>query len=474
MSLRHRMRAGGFANAIPLQEEIMMHNLPTLKTLLHEYQNPHSQLIVLYGRSGCGKEACIKQFLQNKPHLYYRARELSLTGQTQAFIREIAWRYRKDQKTLTCEACFNLLQDGSNAKLVLVIDEFDCLLKKGSDFLERLIRFKKNANKPPVMLLLCSSSLVFAEQKMPSILGKLFYEIDATCKMTELSFLELVRSFPGKTITECLELYSVTGGVPAYLKIWDAKKSTKENIIRQILSERGSLFWEAQRYLRTEFRELSVYNTALSILAKGSKKLNDLHQATGFSRAKISVYLKNLMEFEVIEKVVSLDTEHRENTQKGVYRFQNTFLHFWFRFVFPYMSDLYLLSPEAFYETHIAGDLGAYMECYFTRICTEYIRLMNRSRRLPIEAVKMSVWVGKQGSIDIVAQNAEGECLVGMCRFSKGKMGYEAYEKLTALACQAHLNAGWFYFFSGASFDAALRRKAAEDKRVILVDLAQL
>ena len=108
------------------------------------------------------------------------------------------------------------------------------------------------------MILLCSSSLVFAEQKMAAAMGNLFYEIDFTYKFAELSFLDIVRTFPEKPIAECLEVYSITGGIPAYLRIWDARKGTKENIIRHILSERGGLFLEAERYLRTELSRSTI------------------------------------------------------------------------------------------------------------------------------------------------------------------------------------------------------------------------
>lgn len=451
----------------------MIHHTPTIKTLNQEYRKSQSQLVVLYGRPGCGKETYIKHFLQAKPHFYYRAREISVSAQKQNFIREIAKKYQKDPDTLTYEACFTVFREGITAKSVIVLDEFDHLIKKGSDFLENLVKLKKKTQDPPVLILLCSSSLVFVEHKMASAMGKLFYEIDFTHKFAELSFLDLVRAFPKSPVRDCLEIYGITGGIPAYLRFWDTKKSVKENICRHILSERGGLFLEAEHYLRTELRELSVYNTILTVLAAGHQKLNELYKSTGFSRAKISVYLKNLMEFEVIEKVVSFDTDRKEHAQKGVYQFKNTFLHFWFRFVFPHLSDLYLLTPEEFYGAHIKEAFGGYMERYFAGICMEYLKLMNRSGRLPTEICKMGTWVGKQGSIDIIAQDEKQECIVGSCSWAKETMEYASFEKLEALAAQAHLNAKYFYFFSGNSFDGALKEKAAKDKRIVLVDLAE-
>lgn len=57
------------------------------------------------------------------------------------------------------------------------------------------------------------------------------------------------------------------------------------------------------KWLSEELRETAVYNTILATIAdEKNGKLNAMYARTGFSRAKISVYLKNLMELELVEK----------------------------------------------------------------------------------------------------------------------------------------------------------------------------
>ena len=85
----------------------------------------------------------------------------------------------------------------------------------------------------------------------------------------------------------------------------------------------GYLFAEAERYIGSELRELSVYDTILASIASGHEKLNDLFLDTGYSRAKISVYMKNLAAFDVIEKVVSFETGGWDHAKKGVYHIQS-------------------------------------------------------------------------------------------------------------------------------------------------------
>lgn len=450
----------------------MIQKMSEVKQLENEYCRLGNQMIVLYGRKGCGKEYYLKEFLKNKEYFYYRARELSDMEQKRVFLSEAAKKYLFDMEDAGYEECFQRLQSESQQKLVLIIDEFEYLLKKESDFFESLIRRKKE--KGGIFILLCSSSLIWTEQKMPSVLGEYFYEIDNIHKISEMNFLDIVRRFPEYSVSECVEVYGVLGGTLEYLDCWDAEKTTKENICRQILSPEGRLFGEAENYIRAELRELSVYNTILSAIAAGHRKLNELHQYTGYSRAKISVYLKHLMEFEVIEKVISFETGGWENTQKGIYQIKDTFINFWFKFVFLHLSDLYLYTPEEFYDLHIAGELENYLNRYFIGVCMEYVELLNQVHKFPIQIKKIGTWVGKQGNIDIIAQNDIRENIVGICNWSEEKMTYARYEKLDELMKQARISAKHYFLFSAKAFDEALIEKAKEDERFSLIDMTEL
>lgn len=434
-----------------------------------EYKRPGSRVLLFYGREGLGREESVREFLKGKDFFYYRASSLSDDAQEQKFTEAVR------QRCPFLEgggyaACLNALQEDGGGKLVAVIDEFQHMARKGSDFIRQLFSLK-HSGKREVLILLCSSSIVFVEHKINDALGDLFYEIDSVHKMRDMDFIDIVHLFPEKPVSECVEIFGILGGTPAYLQCFDAKKSVKENICRSVLSPNGKLFLEAERYLRTELRELSVYNTILAAIAAGSQKLNDLHHGTGFSRAKISVYLNNLMEFDVVEKIMPFESEH---AQKGIYQIKHTFLHFWFRFVFPHLSDLYLLKPEEFYDSRVAGGLDEYLEPHFTRVCMEYMKLMNRAGKLPIEMKWIQTWPGKRGKIDIVAQDAAGSSIVGACNWSRGEMPYERLEQLMELAAQAGISPKCVYLFSGKSFEKKLMELAGREKNVILVDMTEL
>ena len=446
-----------------------------LQKLNQEYQMSENRILIFYGRMGCEKDAYLREFLKDKQYFYYRAKEVSPSLQRTMIAEEIRKTYQLFLKEDSYECCFEKVRSRDGSKLVLVIDEFDHILKKDITFFESILKLKaKKLYRGPVMILLCSSSLAWVEQKMPQILETNMKKIDDIHRISDLNFLDVVRAFPDNSVRECVEVYGILGGVPAHLKWWDPKADKKTNICKQILSPDGRLFGEVQKYLGEELRELSVYNTILTEIGTGKRKLNDLYQSTGYSRAKISVYLKNLMELDIIEKVVSFETGGWENTQKGVYQIKNTFVNFWFNFVYPHMSDLYTKTPEEFYELHIASEIEKYLNRYFVQVCMEYVELLDRVGKLPIQIHKIGTWVGKQGSIDIIAKNAQRENIVGVCNWSEEKMAYERYLQLDELMKQAKISAKRYYFFSATEFATELIEKAQEDERFLLIDMTEL
>ena len=222
------------------------------------------------------------------------------------------------------------------------------------------------------------------------------------------------------------------------------------------------------RIISENLRETEVYNTILYELAHGNNKLNDLYHATGYSRAKIMVYLKNLIGLEIVEKVYSFSTSGRENVQKGVYRITDPTVHFYFCFVFPYQSSLNHMDAEKYYDLYISGDIQKYAESYFRKICRQFILRCDEQGRLPIRIEEEGEWVGKQGSIDMIARSETGDTLIGLCSWRE-KMSMEQFRWLEACSKKAHLRPDYFYLFSAAGFTDDVLELAANDTRILLL-----
>ncbi len=446
-----------------------------LKKLTGLYEQSGNQLVVLYGRRECQKEELIRSFVQDKRHFYYRCRQASAEDQLRMMGEEIGRCYDVHLQKHTYDEYFNRIRSGNASKLVLVIDEAQYVMKKDAAFFAAIVKLKMKRLYPgPVLIILTSSSILWVEQDLGELLAADAKRVDCYMKIKDLNFLEVVRTFPSLAVSECIRLYGAVGGVPAYMRMWDEGSTFAGNICSLVLSESGPLFDAAQSLIATELRELSVYNTILAAIARGCNKLNDLFLATGYSRAKISVYMKNLSHFDIVEKAVSFETGGWENAKKGVYQIKDTFVNFWFKFVFPHLSDLYRLPERDFYDRYIAGELDGYMKRYFRNVCMEYLMLLNQMGRTPFPIHKMGTWIGKNGNIDIIAQSTDRQNIVGFCNWDRPQMTMEMCEDMAVYMSQAKITSEHYFLFSATAFEPALVEYVKRDSRFELIDMNEL
>lgn len=446
-----------------------------IKQLQEYFDAAGNQLIAVAGQPNCGKEGIFREFTEGKKSFYYRCRQADSAAQSRMMGEEIEQQYDIRLSRYNYDEYFTRVKSGDPSKLVIIIDEAQYILKKDPEFVKSLVKLKMRKLYPgPVMVVLATSDLVWAGHGLEENLGEHQRRLDGLVKIEALNFLEVVRSFPEYSSSECIRIYGVLGGVPGYLNRWDEKSGFKENICRLVLTEDGFLYQEAEALIAHELRELSVYNTILSCIAQGNNKLNDLFQKTGFSRAKISVYMKNLSHFDIVEKLVSFETGGWENAKKGVYQIKNTFVNFWYKFVFPHLSDLYRMEPEKFYDTYIAPDLDAYLGRYFRSVCMEYLTLLDKMGRLPFEIHKMGTWVGKTGNIDIIAQSTDRQNMIGLCNWDKPALTAEMCADLFDSMKKARLTSKHYYLFSATAFDQNLVKQMKGNPGFTLIDMNEL
>ncbi len=439
------------------------------------YDSEGSQLLVVYGQRNIGKTSLLKEFVKEKPYHYYCARSASEREQTYEWGRELRNLTGNLPEYPSYAEIFQGISENGSGKMVMIVDEFQHAVKSGNAFMKDLVSFVRESGKHgEILVVLSSSSTGWVENSMVTRIGESAYALSGFLKIKELPFEEMRRFFPKFPVEECVEAYAVLGGFPGLWTQFDDALSIKENICRFILNPHTYLQEEGLRTVAEELRETAVYHTILASIASGRHKLNDLYRHTGFSRAKISVYLKNLMELELVEKVFSYDTEGKANTQKGIYRIRNHFVHFYFRFLYPNRSALALKSVDAFYEENIQLFLKNFAAPYFKEVCRQRIEKWDREEKLPIGIDRIGEWVGKSGNIDVIAQDEAGKTLAAYCNWEKSVMQYEDYERLLSNIEKAKLKADAIYLFSIQRFDEKLNLEAKMKKNLKLISLEDM
>lgn len=429
-----------------------------LAQLNQMYQLPENAAAVVYGREGIGKTTLVKEFIRDKSFVYYQAREFSEEEQKRYFDQKMEEFRQKSSVEKTC----------------LIIDEFDLMQKGYKDFFADLAAFFQTITEGNGTFILVSSSIQWVENSMVEEIGPLASAVAATVKVKEFTFMEMVDRFPDSSTETCVTIYSILGGVPAYLDMWNPKESVKKNVIRLIVDPRGSLHREAQRFLKTSLRELPFYSTILAVLAEDDPKLNYLYSRTHFSRAKISVYIRNLIQLDVAEKILSFEPEKRNSAKKGLYGLRDAYLEFWYRLIYPNLSELSMLEPEEFYSRYIKKGLAGVQKKAYIRVCTEFMELMSRYHKLPVQFERFAPFYGKDGYLPVVGGGTNGELLVGSCYWTDKPVGVREFEDLLQCADQIGREADYYYLFSKAGFTKELSQMAENMDNIQCIGLDQM
>lgn len=439
-----------------------------LKFLEQYYQAEESRIVVVYGQKNIGKTALLKEFCEDRPGCYYLARAASAREQLFQWSRELRQSGLKLPEYPQYRDIFETLPFEGNGKRVLILDEFHHMVKADSAFMPALVKYVEDCGlRHPVLAVLCTSASGWVENSMVRRMGESAFYLKGLLKIKELQFEEMCSLYPEYSFADALGTFAVLGGFPGLWKSFDSRLSIRENIIRHVLTRESRLHDELSVLMAEELREPAIYNTILATLAGGGNKLNEIYRHTGFSRAKISVYLKNLMELELAEKVFSIETAGRANAKKGIYRIANPFVSFYFRFLYPHQSLLQNVTPEQYYDRVIKDQWQEFIQGAFRRVCGEHLENLNRAGRLPFRYNTSGEWAGKNGSIDFVARNEEGQTLAACCCYGRA-MDTADFDSLKKYAAQAKIRPDYFYFFSSAGFTDDMKLLAHENNRVTL------
>jgi len=469
-----------------------------LQFLEDKYNSPNGQLIVVYGRRRIGKTETLHQFCKGKPHVFFSCRECTDKLQLKNFSVRIlnekipAANYITEFSDWEKALCsIKDLPYGSSKKL-LVIDEFPYMCKGNTSIPSILQNLWDDILKDEnVMIILCGSAMSFIENELLAEKNPLYGRATGIYKFKEMGFYEAIQFFPDYSDRDKVIAYSVLGGIPHYLKQFDPKLTIDENIKKNILTKGCTLYSEVEFLLRQELRETPLYNSIIEAVALGNTKLNDISiKSLIDDTSKTSVYLKNLIELEIVEREFSVDDgiKERAKSNRGLYRITDNFFRFWYAFVFANYSELEDGDVDGVYEYVISPALNEFAALVFEDICREYVREMQKAGMLPFRYAKIGRWWGKttvrrkdalevqETEIDLLAvsKNADNY-LLGECKFKNKPFRYSEFLDTAAKLSQQKDKADFYYFlFSESGFDESILQEAESNDRLCLFDLEDI
>lgn len=446
-----------------------------------KFENEKGQLIVLYGRRRIGKTELLREFSRDKAHVFYSCTETTDEKQIENFSKRLFKLY-KESEYLTSfvqweEAFDYFLNSKVDGKKLLIIDEFPYMVRGNKSIPSILQNFWDETLKDEnIMIVLCGSSMSFMEQEILGEKNPLYGRTTGIYKMNPLDFGDAKDFFGKYSIEEAITGYGILGGVPHYLNQFDDNQSIEENIKEVLLTKGGVLYNEVEFLMRQELRETQIYNTLISVIAMGSTKLNGIHQKTGIDKAKIGVYLSNLIDLGIIvrEFPITETVKAKVNVQRGLYRIKDNFFKFWYRFLFPNISDLEEHEVDYVYEEFIEPFINEHTSYVFEGVCIEHLKKLNYDKKLPLRIRRIGRWWDKKNEIDIVGFNNHNEYILGECKWrnevSGTKVLRDLEEKGEALKADRYI----YYIFSKSGFSSGLMQEASARDDVFLITLDEM
>ncbi|OGF45462.1 MAG: ATPase [Candidatus Firestonebacteria bacterium RIFOXYC2_FULL_39_67] len=435
------------------------------------YKSGDSEFIVIYGKRRVGKTELIKHFSKEKPHIYFLAQKLNEHDNLK-MLGQLCGEYFKDELlTLngfeSWQQLFRYLKKNIKKKFVLAIDEFPYLAETNKSIASIFqAGWDEYLKDTPVMLILCGSSIAMMEDKVLSEKSPLFGRRTAQIYLKPFNFASFRKFFPGNKFEYCVEMYSITGGNPSYIKRMDAKKSIEENIKDNILETDAFLYSEIDFVMKEELREPRNYFAILKAISLGKSKLSEIQNETGLEKSVLHKYLFILEDLRLVEKEVPVTEKIPLKSRKGLYKLQDQFFKFWFRYVLPGKSHL-----EEGNKTYVMGrvknDFVHLVSHNYEDIC---IQILKENEEEIFEIDKIGRWWEKSlGEMDIVTFNEkEKKILFGEVKWSSKAVGTDIYEDLRKKAEYVEWNKAkrteYYCLFSKSGFTPDMIKRAKKDK----------
>lgn len=449
-----------------------------LTLLEEELKKDGPRLVVLDGMRRVGKTELIKKFVSRKTSFYFCASSGADADLLNRFKQTIERMYltplNRRLDTISWETLLAfMIENISRRANILILDEFPLLQNANTQIAPMLGRiWEEKAKGKNIMLILSGTDGAVMGEGILNSDSPLGPRVTGSLSLAPLPFSDTRSFFPDYSGAERVLCFSALGGIPAYLSKFDPRKPLEQNFKKEILNKDSYLFREPLLHLWEEMREPGQYFSLLHAVSKGYTSLPEITRESGLKDIyAANKYLFALRERKILRRIIPITEEDPKKSRKGRYDFENPFFRFWFRFIYPNISDLEMGDTDSLWREKIKPSLPEFCRHTFVDICLQRLERLRHYRKLPFDARKMGRWWNRADSIDLVAEGTDGSLLLCLCDWSEKRLGSDGLSRLAKKARWFPGAERIFYgLFSGQGFSRDLKARAAEREEILLLD----
>lgn len=433
-----------------------------LEELNKRYKSNKLEFGIIYGPRRIGKTSLINEFLKDKKHIYFQAKQTSDYDNLLNFSHEISKFFSNDSSFVFDNIGFALeyiANNVKNEKIVVVIDEYAYFNNEKNgyssylqDFIDNKMRNKK------IMLILSGSNISL----MKSLLDKnapLYQRQTFVMELKRLPFNEMKLFVEDLSDEDKSKYLSIFGGFPYYLRMIDKNNSFNNNIYELLFSEYGTLIDAPNDILSQSIRNQAVYNSILVAIANRKKSIKDISDVIHEPSTKVAKYISILIETGLIEKRETFNG----NAKMNYYEISDPLIRFWYKFIFNEKDRISLgYGKEIFKEN--SDRINEFIAHGFEDIAIAYMNELNKEKKLghlyslfknyKVDNSKL----GRSIEIDGLAQY-DSNLIVVECKYRKDKFSLTMFnhlkENVSIFDGYKHIE---YYLFSKSGFDDELKK----------------
>ncbi|HYW14019.1 MAG TPA: ATP-binding protein [Longimicrobium sp.] len=235
------------------------------------------------------------------------------------------------------------------------------------------------------------------------------------------AFADAARFIPSYSVRDQLLAYGLFGHLPGHLALLDPDRPLAANAAEALLSQTGRLVDEAQHMLDAFTSDAHVHYSIIEAIAGGEQTWSGITKRVGRSGGALLRPLQWLEEMQVIARVAPVTERTPFRSKRVIYRIVDPYVGFWHRTVARLVNSgsLGLVEPERLWKEVVEPELDDYMGAVFEEVCRDFVR--RNPGRLPFRPLRVGEWwdSGSTQQVDVVAVGAQGELLVGECKWGR-------------------------------------------------------
>ncbi len=439
-----------------------------LAFLEEKWCDPRPQFIVLWGKRRVGKTELVKQFMSDKPHLYFLSESTNEREQLKRFSQSFGNLFQepllKTRGFSEWEESFQYIKE-KGLRFVLTIDEFPYLIESNRSIPSLFQKaWDEYWSKSSLYLILLGSSITMMENDVLGYNSPLYGRRTGQWKVEPMTFDAVSHFRSGNSFEDRLMHYSIVGGIPAYWNHLSKEKDVFLNIKDHLLKKGEVLYEEVEFLLREELREPRYYFALLQAIAQGKRKLSEIVNATGLNTATANKYLSVLIDLHIVEREIPITEEKPLKSKKGLYRISDELCHFWFKHVFPKKGDLEMGKRDNVLK-HIQEGFSQHVSLIYEKLA---LALLPQYSDHFFEFSRIGKWWDSKDEMDIVALNPDLDAILfGEVKWTLKPMGTDIFEALKEKARRVKWGTEnrkeYFCLWSKQGFTDAMIEKAKKE-----------